>query len=62
VYATRTPVPGTAGAIAVSPDGGTVYVGINQNGKLIMISTSTNQVSQTVQVAKRGEIEFATGP
>jgi DNA-binding beta-propeller fold protein YncE len=55
-------VPGTAGAIAVSPDGGTVYVGINQNGKMIMISTSTNQVSQTVQVAKRGDIEFATGP
>ena len=55
-------VPGEADYIAVSPDGATVYLGINQNGKMITISTSTNQVSQTFQVAKHGTIEFATGP
>lgn len=55
-------VPGMDSAIAVSPDGQTVYVGSDQTARLIMISTSTNQVSRTVQVARHGDVEFATGP
>jgi hypothetical protein len=49
-------------SIVISPDGPTVYVGSDRTAKLIMIPVSTNQISQIVQVAKRGDIELAPGP
>ena len=56
------PVPGMDSSIVISPDGQTVYVGSDRTAKLIMIPVSTNQISQIVQVAKRGDIELAPGP
>ena len=49
-------------SIGVSPDGQTLYAGGYRPAALTTISTSTNQVGQTIPVSKHGSIDLAVGP
>ena len=55
-------VVGVMDSIVVSPDGQTVYLGGYYPGKLIPISTSTNQVGPDVPIGKTNSVSVTTGP
>ena len=55
-------VAGVMDSIVVSPDGQTVYLGGYYPGKLIPISTSTNQVGPDIPIGKTNSVSVTTGP